>query len=124
MYSWPEWAKLNNLYDIDYGDKFLKSIIATNYIKGIAIQKKVEKKLRLNNAKEDKPSAHITNLYAQIDLVNKFSQQGYCLNSNEICDLLAIKEDINIKNFKEFQWRNWIIKPNDDKYWIIKKNRE
>ena len=33
MYSWPEWAKLNNLYDIDYGDKVLKSIIATNYIK-------------------------------------------------------------------------------------------
>ena len=108
------------------GDKYNERVdlIATNYIKGIAIQKKVEKKLRLNNAKEDKPSAHITNLYAQIDLVNKFSQKGYCLNSNEICDLLAIKEDKNIKNFKEFQWRNWIIKPNDDKYWIIKKNRE
>ena len=33
MYAWPDWAKLENLYDIDYGDKVLKSIIATNYIK-------------------------------------------------------------------------------------------
>ena len=108
------------------GDKYNERVdlIATNYIKGIPIQKKVEQKLILNNSKEDKPQESISNLYAQIDLVNKFSQQGYCLNSNEICDLLAIKKDKNIDNFKEFQWRNWLIKPNDDKYWIIKKNRK
>jgi len=108
------------------GDKYNERVdlIATNYIKGIPIQKKVEQKLILNNSKEDKPQESIANLYAQIDLVNKFSQQGYCLNSNEICDLLAIKKDKNIDNFKEFQWRNWLIKPNDDKYWIIKKNRK
>ena len=105
------------------GDVFNERVdlIATNYCKGISLDKnKLDKKNTIiSDYIKDLAPDNIINLMSRIELVNKFSQKGYLLNSKELCDLLNISNNSNIINMKEFIWRNWSIVPIDNKYWKI-----
>ena len=105
------------------GDKYNERVdlIATNYSKGIALEKKtIQSKLAINE-EQDKASQQIIQLYSRIELVSKFAEKGYILNSDELCNLLQMEDNQYIERFKEFDWRNWTMKPTIEKQWVITK---
>tara|TARA_Y100001978_G_scaffold203511_1_gene230323 strand:- start:33425 stop:34150 length:726 start_codon:yes stop_codon:yes gene_type:complete len=94
-------------------------LIATNYSKGIPLQ---NNKLSNNYIQDkSKASVKISKLYNRMELVNKFSLKRFRINSEELSELLSLEDTTDIMNFKEFSWRDWIIKPTKDKHWIIHK---
>ena len=106
------------------GDKYNERVdlIATNYSKGI---NKAEKKQQENIDQLDIAAPQeIINLYSRIELVSKFAQKGFLLTTKELCNLLSIEENNHIKEMKQFNWRNWIIKPRSKKLWIIQNNNQ
>ena len=106
------------------GDKYNERVdlIATNYSKGI---NKVEKKRKENIDQLDIAAPQeIINLYSRIELVSKFAQKGFLLTTKELCNLLSIEENDYIKEMKQFNWRNWIIKTTSKKLWIIQNNNQ
>ena len=105
------------------GDKYNERVdlIATNYSKGI---NKIEKKVQNNNEHRDKAPQEIINLYSRIELISKFAQKGFLLTTTELCNLLSIEENKYIREMKQFNWRNWIIKPTSKKLWLIKENNQ
>ena len=105
------------------GDKYNERVdlIATNYSKGI---NKVEKIKQENLDQCDNAPQDIINLYSRIELVSKFAQKGFLLTTSELCNLLSINENHYIKEMKQFNWRNWIIKPTRKKLWIIQNNNQ
>ena len=106
------------------GDKYNERVdlIATNYSKGI---NKVDRKQQENIDQLDIAAPQeIINLYSRIELVSKFAQKGFLLTTRELCNLLSIEENNHIKEMKQFNWRNWIIKPRSKKLWIIQNNNQ
>ena len=105
------------------GDKYNERVdlIATNYSKGI---NKLEKKKHKNVVQHDKAPQEMINLYSRIELVSKFAHKGFLLTTGELCNLLAIEENNYIKEMKQFNWRNWIIKPESKKLWIIQEKNQ
>ena len=106
------------------GDKYNERVdlIATNYSKGI---NKVENKQQENIDQLDIAAPQeIINLYSRIELVSKFAQKGFLLTTKELCNLLSIEENNYIREMKQFNWRNWIIKPKSKKLWIIQDNNK
>ena len=106
------------------GDKYNERVdlIATNYSKGIT---KVEKNQQENIEQLDIAAPQeIINLYSRIELVSKFAQKGFLLTTKELCNLLSIEENNDIRGMKQFNWRNWIIKPTNKKLWIIQNNNQ
>ena len=106
------------------GDKYNERVdlIATNYSKGI---NKVVKKQQENIDQLDLAAPQeIINLYSRIELVSKFAQKGFLLTSSELCNLLSIEENTYIREMKQFNWRNWIIKPTSKTLWIIQNNNQ
>ena len=105
------------------GDKYNERVdlIATNYSKGI---NKVEKNKQENLDQFDIAPKEIIDLYSRIELVSKFAQKGFLLTTIELCNLLSIKENNYIKEMKEFNWRNWNIKPTSKKLWLIQENNQ
>ena len=103
------------------GDKYNERVdtIATNYSKGISNEKKFKDENIIANTKADIASKEINNLYSRIELVSKFAQKGYLLNSEELCQLLSMEENDYIKRYQQFNWRNWVIKPTIKQQWII-----
>ena len=98
-------------------------LIATSYSKGINIDQNSKKKTSILDKKEIAPE-NLKNLFYRINLIDNFAQKKYLLNSNELCDLLGLKNNSNIENYIEFKWRNWILKPINDQYWQIIKNKD
>ena len=98
-------------------------LIATSYSKGINISQNSTKKTSILDTKEIAPD-NVRNLFYRIDLINQFAKKKYLLNSNELFDLLGIKNNNDIKSHIEFKWRNWIMKPIKDEYWQIIKNKD
>ena len=98
-------------------------LIATSYSKGINIDQNSKKKTSILDKKEIAPE-NLKNLFYRIDLIDNFAKKKYLLNSNELFDLLALKNNKNIDKFIEFKWRNWIMKPTKDEYWQIIKNKD
>ena len=96
-------------------------LIATSYSKGINIDQNTKKTSNLDE-KEIAPE-NLKKLFYRIDLIDNFAKKGYLLNSNELFDLLGLKNNSNIENYIEFKWRNWILKPVNDQYWQIIKNK-
>ena len=98
-------------------------LIATNYSKGISINQDVNNN---NSPKEKKDLApeNIKNLFYLIDLIDNFAKKKYLLNSDELIDLLGKRNNSEIEKYIEFKWRNWIIKPIKDGYWLIIKNKD
>ena len=106
------------------GDKYNERVdlIATNYSKGI---NKVDRKQQENIDQLDIAAPQeIINLYSRIELVSKFAQKGFLLTTRELCNLLSIEENDYIKEMKQFNWRNWIIKPESKKLWIIQEKNQ
>jgi len=105
------------------GDKYNERVdlIATNYSKGI---NKVEENKQENIYQSDIAPPEIISLYSRIELVSKFAQKGFLLTTSELCNLLSIEENNYIRNMKQFNWRNWIIKPKGKKLWIIQINNQ
>ena len=103
------------------GDKYNERVdlIATNYSKGINSLQEIKQD---NTDQSEIAPQEIIKLYSRIELVRKFAQKGFLLTSNELCNLLDIEENNDIKRMKEFNWRNWIIKPTIKKQWIIQEN--
>ena len=95
--------------------------IATNYSKGISI---------INNSKESESSVdffdkdaplEIQELYSRNELIQKFANKKYLLSSTELTNLLGEENDLKIKQYLLFEWRNWRLIPKGAKYWIIEK---
>ena len=97
-------------------------LIATSYSKGINIDQNSKKKIPILDKKEIAPE-NLKNLFYRIDLIDNFAKKKYLLNSNELFDLLGLKNNSNIENYIEFKWRNWILKPIND-HWQIIKNKD
>jgi len=96
--------------------------IATNYSKGISIIN--------NDLKEEESSVdffeknaptEIQELFSRNELIQKFAEKKYFLSSLELSNLLGKENDLNIKKYLLFEWRNWRVIPKDKKYWIIEK---
>ena len=98
-------------------------LIATSYSKGIYIDHNSKKKTSILDKKEIAPE-NLKNLFYRIDLIDNFAKKKYLLNSNELIDLLGLKNNSNIEKYIEFKWRNWILKPINDQHWQIIKNRD
>ena len=92
--------------------------IATSYSKGLYIEKNNNLDPFQRSLKDIAPS-NIQSLYSRIELINKFANDGFYLTSNEIIDLLDIKDNLSLKNFQQFEWRNWVISPHNNQYWKI-----
>ena len=105
------------------GDKYNERVdlIATNYSKGI---NKLKKNKQENIYQSDTAPEEIINLYSRIELVSKFAHKGFLLTTSELCNLLSIKENKNIRDMMQFDWRNWIIKPTSKKLWIIQEKNQ
>jgi len=95
--------------------------IATNYSKGISI---------VSNFKEAESSVDffaknaptdIQELYSRNELIQKFAEKKYLLDSLELTNLLGEENLLKIKEYLLFEWRNWRLIPKDKKYWIIEK---
>ena len=98
-------------------------LIATSYSKGINIDQNSKKKTSILDKKEIAPE-NLKNLFYRINLIDNFAKKKYLLNSNELCDLLGLKNNSNIENYIEFKWRNWILKPINHQHWQIIKNKD
>ena len=95
--------------------------IATNYSKGVSI---------ISNLKEEESSVEffeknapleIQELFSRNELIKKFAEKKYLLSSPELINLLGEENQLKVKQYSPFEWRNWILIPKGEKYWIIEK---
>tara|TARA_A100001388_G_scaffold192114_1_gene144683 strand:+ start:100 stop:819 length:720 start_codon:yes stop_codon:yes gene_type:complete len=95
--------------------------IATSYSKGISIINNLKKTESSVDYYEKNAPAEIHELFSRNELIEKFSDKRYFLNSLELSKLLGEENNLNIKRYLLFEWRNWRLIPKDEKYWIIEK---
>jgi ribonuclease HI len=105
------------------GDKQNERVdrIATNYSKGISIVSNLKKEESSVDFFEKNAPAEIQELFSRNELIQKFAEKKYLLNSLELSNLLGEKNHLEIKKYMLFEWRNWRLIPKDKKYWIIEK---
>ena len=127
------WQKIDNLRIKGLEMEFVKGhsgdkqnervdLIATNYCKGIPLVTEVKNSTKVNNfskEKECKEPSEIHKLFSKNELLEKFAEKKYFLNSNELNELLGEDSYIFIKKHELFEWRNWRLIPINQKYWII-----
>jgi len=95
--------------------------IATNYSKGISLKSNVkESESSVEFFARNAPS-QIQELFSRNELIQKFADKKYLLNSLELSNLLGEENQEKIKQYLLFEWRNWRLIPKDKKYWIIEK---
>ncbi len=94
-------------------------LIASSYSKGIPIVSEVKKSLGANHFSEEKELIEIQKLFSKNELLEKFAEKKYLLNSNELNELLGEESFILVKKHELFEWRNWRLIPKNEKYWII-----
>ena len=95
--------------------------IATNYSKGISIVSKLkDAESSVDFFKKNAP-AEIQELFSRNELIQKFAEKKYFLSSLELSNLLGEENDLKIKKYLLFEWRNWKLIPKNKKYWIIEK---
>ena len=68
--------------------------------------------------KEPAPN-QIQTLLSRNELIQKFAEKKYLLNSYELNDLIGEENYLSIKKYSFFEWRNWRLIPKNEKYWII-----
>jgi len=128
------WQKIDSLRISGLAMEFVKGhsgdssnervdFIATSYSKGINIEENTKQKISILDEKESAPD-NIKNLFYRIDLIDNFAKKKYLLNSKELFNLLGEKNNSNIESYIEFKWRNWIMKPIQNEYWQIIKNKD
>ena len=94
-------------------------LIATNYSKGIFLAKGDKKSISKQDFSEEVATTEIQQLFSKNELIQKFSEKKYFLNSNELRQLLDEKSYTSITKYAFFEWRNWRFIPKNQKYWII-----
>ena len=95
--------------------------IATNYSKGISTISNLKGEESLVDFFEENAPANIQELFSRNELIQKFAETKYLLNSLELSNLLGEENQSKIKQYLTFEWRNWRLVPKDKKYWIIEK---
>ena len=126
------WQKIDNLringLEMEFvkghsGDKHNERVdlIATNYSKGISMSKTDKESISsIDFLKEPAPNK-IQTLFSRNELIQKFADKKYLLNSHELNDLIGEESYLSIKKYSFFEWRNWRLIPKHEKYWIIEK---
>ncbi len=97
-------------------------LIATSYSKGIPIVSQVKKAPIANALSKEKAPIEIQKLFSKNELLEKFAEKKYFLNSIELNELLGEESYILVKKYELFEWRNWRLIPKNKKYWIIENN--
>ena len=95
--------------------------IATNYSKGISLKSNLKESESSVEFFEKNAPSEIQELFSRNELIQKFADKKYLLNSLELSNLLGEENQIKIKQYLLFEWRNWRLIPKDKKYWIIEK---
>ena len=94
-------------------------LIATNYSKGIALVSEIKKSPEKKDLAKEIVSKEIQKLFSKNELIEKFAEKKYLLNSNELNQLLGEESYGLIKKNELFEWRNWTLIPKNKNYWII-----
>ena len=95
--------------------------IATNYSKGISLKSNLKESESSVEFFEKNAPSEIQELFSRNELIQKFADKKYLLNSVELSNLLGEENHAKIKQYLLFEWRNWKLIPKDKKYWIIEK---
>jgi len=95
--------------------------IATNYSKGISLKSNSKESESSVEFHEKSAPTEIQELFSRNELIKKFSDKKFLLNSLELSNLLGKENHVKIKQYLLFEWRNWRLIPKDKKYWIIEK---
>jgi len=95
--------------------------IATNYSKGISLKSNSKESESSIEFFEQSAPIEIQELFSRNELIQKFAEKKYLLSSLELTNLLGKENDLKIKQYLPFEWRNWRFIPKDKKYWIIEK---
>ncbi len=126
------WQKIDQLringLEMEYvkghsGDKQNDRVdkIATNYSKGISLVSNLKDSESSVEFFEQNAPSEIQELFSRNELIQKFADKKYLLNSLELSNLLGKENQVYIKQYLLFEWRNWRLIPKDKKYWIIEK---
>jgi ribonuclease HI len=94
-------------------------LIATSYSKGIPLVGEVKKSSKAIDFSKKKELNEIQKLFSKNELLEKFAEKKYFLNSNELNELLGEESYIPVQKYELFEWRNWRLIPKNQKYWII-----
>ena len=95
--------------------------IATNYSKGISLISNLKESESPVELFEKNAPSEIQELFSRNELIQKFADKKYLLNSLELSNLLGKENHAKIKQYLLFEWRNWRLIPKNKKYWIIEK---
>ena len=95
--------------------------IATNYSKGISLKSNLKESQSSVEFYEKNAPLKIQELFSRNELIQKFADKKYLLNSLELSNLLGEENLVKIKQYLLFEWRNWRLIPKDKNYWIIEK---
>ncbi len=103
------------------GDKHNERVdlIATSYSKGISLISEGKKSLTSKNLSNETEPTKIQKLFSKNELLEKFAEKKYFLNSSELHELLGEESYILVQKYESFEWRNWKLIPKNQKYWII-----
>jgi len=126
------WQKIDQLringLEMEYvkghsGDKQNDRVdkIATNYSKGISLKSNSKESESSVGFFEKSAPTEIQELFSRNELIQKFAEKKYLLSSPELTNLLGEENHLKIKKYSPFEWRNWILIPKGEKYWIIEK---
>ena len=124
------WKKIDNLRINGLVMEFVKGhsgdkqnervdLIATSYSKGISFVSEDKESITLSDFSQEAAPSGIQNLFSKHELIEKFADKKYFLNSEELNELLGKESDKYIKKYELFEWRNWRLIPKNQKYWII-----
>ena len=124
------WQKIDNLRINGLEMEFVKGhngdkqnervdLIATSYSKGIPLVSEVKKSASRMDFSNEKEPNKIQKLFSKNELLEKFAEKKYFLNSSELNELLGEEIDNLVKKNEMFEWRNWRVIPKNQKYWII-----
>ena len=126
------WQKIDQLrisgLEMEYvkghsGDKQNDRVdkIATNYSKGISLKINSKESESSVDFFEKSAPTEIQELFSRNELIQKFAEKKYLLSSPELINLLGVENHLKIKQYLPFKWRNWMLIPKGEKYWIIEK---
>ena len=94
-------------------------LIATSYSQGITLFGDVKKSSVANDLSKETAPTDIQKLLSKNELLEKFAEKKYFLNSGELSELLGEESYILVKKYEIFEWRNWRLIPKNQNYWII-----
>ena len=124
------WQKIDNLRIKGLEMEFVKGhsgdkqnervdLIATSYSKGIPLVNEINKSSVVSYPSKETKHTGVQKLFSKNELLEKFAEKKYFLNSSELNELLGEESYLLVKKHELFEWRNWRLIPKNQKYWII-----